>query len=112
MERAVITANIKAMHRGQVIGGLIGGAGVVGSLIIAGLGYGWAGFGIAASSLIGLVSVFVSGRSAQEKERLEKEKLKGRIARGEPVEELEEDQPPAQAPSRGQISGSSGGLAP
>jgi uncharacterized membrane protein len=94
MERSTIQANIKAMLRGQVIGGLIGGAGVVGSLIIAGMGHGWAGFGIATSSLVGLVSVFVRGRQAQERERLEKERLRGRIAKGHPIEELEEVHPP------------------
>ncbi len=88
MERSVVTANIQVMLRGQIIGGLIGGAGVVGSLIIAGMGHGWAGFGIATSSLVGLVSVFVGGRRSQEKERLEKAKMRNAISRREPIEEL------------------------
>lgn len=97
MERAVVTANIKVMLRGQIIGGLIGGAGVVGSLVIAGMGHGWAGFGIATSSLVGLVSVFVGGRRSQEKERIEKAKVKSEISRGEPVEDLVEGQPTNQS---------------
>ncbi len=97
MERLVISANVKAMHRGQVIGGLIGGSGVIGSLVVAGLGYGWAGFGIATTSLISLVSVFIHGRSAQEKERAEKERIRGQIAAGEPIEKVEVEPMPSQA---------------
>lgn len=94
MESSTVQANIKAMLRGQIIGGLIGGSGVVGSLVVAAMGHGWAGFGIATSSLIGLVSVFVGGRQAQERERLKKEELRGRIARGDPIEQIERDRPP------------------
>lgn len=99
MERSVVTANIKVMLRGQIIGGLIGGAGVVGSLIIAGMGHGWAGFGIATSSLVGLVSVFVGGRRSQERERLEKAKVRGAISRGEPIEDLVDGSPANQSDS-------------
>ncbi len=113
MEHLVIEGNLKATHRGQIIGGLIGGAGVVGSLIVAGLGYGWAGFGIAATSLVSLVSVFIHGRHAQEKERLQKEKIRRQIAKDEPVERFEGEETPGQAvkepPPRSRSSGAPGG---
>jgi uncharacterized membrane protein len=89
MERAVITVRNTALLRGQYIGGALGTIGLIGSLVVAGLGYGWAGFGIAMGSLGSLVSIFVYGREAQRKERLEKEEVRERIKKGEPIEKLE-----------------------
>jgi len=101
MERAVITTNNTLAVRGQIVGGILGGIGLIGSLIVAGLGQGWAGFGIAVSSLVSLVSVFVLGREAQKKEREEKEKLRQRIKQGESIEDLEKTGPAvAQQPDR------------
>ena len=59
------------------------------SLIVAGIGQGWAGFGIALTSLGGLVSIFVYGRNEQMKERMGKQALRDKIAEGEPIEEIE-----------------------
>jgi uncharacterized membrane protein len=94
MERAVITVRNTALLRGQYIGGALGMIGLIGSLVVAGLGYGWAGFGIAMGSLGSLVSIFVYGREAQKKERLEKEELRERIKKEEPIEKLEGANPP------------------
>lgn len=89
MERAVITNKNTLALRGQIIGGILGGIGLTGSLVVAGLGYGWAGFGIAMTSVSGLVTTFVVGRESQKRERLKKEELRQQIKRGEPIEELE-----------------------
>ena len=75
--------------RGQMIGGILGAIGLVGSLIVAGIGHGWAGFGIALTSLGSLVSIFVYGRDQQKRERIEKQAIREKIARGEPIDEIE-----------------------
>jgi hypothetical protein len=89
MELAVITTKNKLATRGQYIGGALGAIGLIGSLVIAGRGQGWAGFGIALTSLGSLVSIFVYGREEQKKERLDKERLREQLRRGEPIEDLE-----------------------
>ena len=63
---------------------------------MAGLGYGWAGFGIAMGSLVSLISLFVYGREAQKKERNEKAELREMIAKGVPIEELEKGASPVR----------------
>jgi uncharacterized membrane protein len=94
MERAVITNRNTLALRGQLIGGILGGIGLTGSLVVAGLGHGWAGFGIAMTSVSGLVTTFVVGRESQKKERLKKEELRRQIQQGESIEELERTDPP------------------
>lgn len=69
---------------------MLGGIGLVGSLVVAGLGHGWAGFGIALTSLGSLVSIFVYGREEQKKERLEKAKIQEEIKKGQPIEKMED----------------------
>ena len=44
-----------------------------------------------------LVYVFVTGRDREKQERDEKEKIRQRIKKGEPIEEIE--QPPGEADS-------------
>lgn len=101
MERAVITTKNRLAIRGQIIGGLLGAIGLIGSLIVAGQGHGWAGFGIALTSLVSLVSVFVIGREEQRRERAEKAALRERIRRGDPIEEVEnEGAPGGETPAR------------
>jgi len=86
------TASTLAL-RGQLIGGSLGAIGLVGSLIVAGIGQGWAGFGIALTSLGGLVSIFVYGRNQQTKERIGKQALRDKMAEGEPIDEIERSSP-------------------
>jgi len=71
--------------RGQMIGGILGAIGLVGSLIVAGIGHGWAGFGIALTSLGSLVSIFVYGRDQQKRERIEKQAIRDVTAKIERV---------------------------
>jgi len=82
------TASTLAL-RGQMIGGILGAIGLLGSLIVAGIGHGWAGFGIALTSLGSLVSIFVYGRDQQKRERIEKQVIREKIARGDPIDEIE-----------------------
>lgn len=63
---------------------------------MTGLGQGWAGFGIAMTSLVSLVSVFVYGREQQKKERGEKAVVKEKIKGGKTIEDLES--PPPRPP--------------
>jgi uncharacterized membrane protein len=49
IETSVIATKNSLAKRGQIIGGILGGIGLVGSLVVAGVGQGWAGFGIAES---------------------------------------------------------------
>ncbi|MGO9600875.1 MAG: hypothetical protein ACLP7Q_23080 [Isosphaeraceae bacterium] len=86
----MIASKNKLAIRGQVIGGILGGIGLGGSLVVAALGHGWAGFGIAMTSLVSLVTIFVYGREEQKKERLEKAKIQEEIKRGQPIEKLED----------------------
>lgn len=91
LESSVIANKNLLARRGQMIGGALGGIGLIGSLIIAGLGQGAAGFGIALTSLVSLVSLFVYGREEQKKERLEKAKVQEQIKRGDSIEKREGD---------------------
>jgi uncharacterized membrane protein len=92
IEKKVIDNRINLSYRGQLIGGTIGGIGIVGSLIVIGLGHDWAGVTFAGGCLVSLVYVFVTGRDREKQERDEKEKIRQRIKKGEPIEEIE--QPP------------------
>jgi uncharacterized membrane protein len=94
LERMVVTTKNMLALRGQIIGGILGALGLIGSLIVAGVGHGWAGFGIAMGSLVSLVSVFVFGREQEKRERLEKENLREKIKRGAPIEKLEKTDAP------------------
>ena len=99
-EREVVaTKNLLAV-RGQLIGGFLGMIGLIGSTIVAGLGQGLAGFGIAMLSVGSLVSVFVVGREAQKGERKEKAKLIEKIKRGDPIVALEEGDDPEKKPTK------------
>jgi uncharacterized membrane protein len=90
LEKSVVTTKNALAVRGQVIGGMLGGIGIVGSLIVAALGNGLAGFGIAIGSLVSLVSIFVLGRSAQQKNLQEKSKTRDQIGASKPIEVIDE----------------------
>ena len=90
MEQLRVRTSTSLALRGQAIGGFLGTVGLVGSLIIAGLGQGWAGFGIALTSLVSLVSVFVYGRDQQKQERMAKDAVRGKIDKGASIDKLGE----------------------
>jgi len=104
IEDKVIDSRILLASRGQWIGAAIGMTGVVGSLIAICLGHDWAGVSFGSIVLLGLVGVFVTGRYKDMQERLEKEKIRERIKRGDSVEKLEGPQPPGDRPGKSSAS--------
>lgn len=92
LETMVVESNIVLSHRSQIFGFAIGIVGLVGSLIVVGRGYPSAGAAIATGCVLGLVTVFVLGRESQKRERIEKEKVRQRIRRGDPIEDLEPEE--------------------
>ena len=92
LEKELVGADIRLAANGQRIGGLIGMTGILGSIIVTGMGHGGWGSVIAGSTLIGLVSVFVIGKTKQARERRDSEELQAEIESGESVESLEEDE--------------------
>jgi uncharacterized membrane protein len=89
----VATKNMLAL-RGQIIGGVLGGTGLVGALIVVGLGHDTAGAAIAGTCLVSLVSVFLYGHEAQRKNLAAKAEIQSRIGNGEPIERLEANKTP------------------
>ncbi len=76
LERSVIAADIRSRYVGQVFALVIALAFLAGACFFAYKGHPVEGAALAGVSLAGLVSVFVSGRALQAKERVEKEKVK------------------------------------
>jgi uncharacterized membrane protein len=91
LEKQMVGAEIRLAAHGQWIGGMIGITGILGSIIVTGMGHGGWGSVIAGSTLIGLVSVFVIGKTQQSKERRDSERLQAKIEAGEAVESLEDE---------------------
>jgi uncharacterized membrane protein len=89
LERSVIATKNSLAVRGQMIGGILGGVGIVGSLLVAGFGNGLAGFGIAIGSLVSLVSLFVLGRGSQQKDLESKAKVRKKMLKTENVDKIE-----------------------
>jgi uncharacterized membrane protein len=91
LEKEMVAGNIKLAANGQRIGGLIGITGILGSIVVTAMGHGGWGSLIAGSTLIGLVSVFVIGKTKQSRERAADQELQARIEAGEGVESIEAD---------------------
>ena len=72
MEEKVITAQIKQSNTGQILAFIIGIAALAGAVYSMISGYEWGGAIIGAGGITGLVTAFIKGRSAQEKELKEK----------------------------------------
>lgn len=89
LERLVISNRVESERRGQYIAGTLGGIGLIGSLVVAGLGQGWAGFGIALTSIGSLVSLFLYGQKSQKRDLKEKEAVREKINQGTPIDEVE-----------------------
>ena len=100
LERISVTTGSALALRGQIIGGMLGGIGLIGSLVVASLGREWAASIIGTASLVSLVSVFVVGRDQQKKERVEKAAIREKINQGDPVEDIEQSGSPAKSPSK------------
>ena len=92
LEKQIVGADIRLASTGQWIGGAIGMTGILGSIVVTAMGHGGWGSLIAGSTLIGLVSVFVIGKTKQSKERADPE-LKARLEDGEDLESIEGDDP-------------------
>ncbi|MGO9166285.1 MAG: hypothetical protein ACLP56_05380 [Candidatus Sulfotelmatobacter sp.] len=104
LEAKVVDSRVLLASRGQWIGAAIGMTGVVGSLIAICLGHDWAGVSFGSMVLLGLVGVFVTGRYQDMQERLEKEKVRERIKRGDSVEKLEGLHPPGDSSDKSSAS--------
>lgn len=89
MERSVILTKNRLALQGQIIAGIIGGSGVIGSRVVAAMGQPLLGFTGAMGSLATLVGLYIYGLKEQKKERLQKEEIRERMKRSEPIEELE-----------------------
>lgn len=90
LEKLSLSNHVVLSRRGQIIGGALGAIGLTGSLVVAGLGQGWAGFGIAIGSLGSLISLFIYGQEKQKRELRQKEEIRQRIKEKIPVEDLED----------------------
>lgn len=90
LEKMAFASAIKIRARGQIIAGMLGGAGIIGSLITIGLGGGWAAASVANICVLSLASVFLLGRQEKKQESKAKDKIQKQIKRGEPIEEEEE----------------------
>jgi hypothetical protein len=71
-----------------LIGGAVGVVGLVASAYEIVQGFPFAGATVATGCVLSLVVVFVTGREAQKKERIEKTEIRERMKRGDPVETL------------------------
>ena len=90
IEKATNSTKNTLAIRGQIIGGLLGGIGLIGSFIVAGMGQGLAGATMVIGVLVTLLYVFVNGRDQQKQELDRKKKVQDQIKQGLPVEKLED----------------------
>ena len=90
MEKAVTTTNNTLALRGQIIGALIGGIGLIGSVAAIMMGHDAAGATVATGCVLGLASIFVLGKNSQQKELAAKAETRDKIAKGEPPEKVEQ----------------------
>jgi uncharacterized membrane protein len=75
MEEKVITGQLSQSNTGQILAFLIGLAALGASAYCIVSGYEWAGAAVGVGGITGLVTAFIKGRSAQERDLSEK-KLK------------------------------------
>ena len=89
LEQVVVRNGVRASLLGQLIGGLIGIIGILGSVYAIVQGYPVAGATVATSCVVSLVVVFVTGRETQKKERIEKTEIREKMKRGDSVESFQ-----------------------
>ena len=89
LEQVVVRNGARASLFGQLIGGLIGIIGILGSVYAIVQGYPVAGATVATSCVVSLVVVFVTGRETQKKERIEKTEIREKMKRGDSVESFQ-----------------------
>jgi len=88
LEQVVVRSGARGSLRGQIIGGVIGCSGILGSIYAAVHGFPIFGEILATTCVVSLAVLFVTGREAQKKERIEKTEIRERMKRGDPVETL------------------------
>ena len=91
LEKLVTETNAVLARRSQIFAFTLGLVGLTGSFIVVGLGFPVAGTTIATGCVVSLVTVFLLGRERQKRERVEKERIREQMRRGDPIEKMDED---------------------
>ena len=88
LEKSVASTNNTLALRGQVIGGLLGAIGLVGSFVAISTGHDTAGASVATGCVVTLAAIFVLGKNYQQKEMAAKAETRSQIARTDPPEKI------------------------
>lgn len=98
IEKVTVESRARISERGQIFAFILILVALVGSFCLIGLGFQGAGLTAMFTALLSVVGLFIHGRESQKRERVEKEEIRERIARKEPVESIVARMPESGTP--------------